>query len=109
MLSGLIPPSEGTAIVNGYDIRKDIEKVRTSLGICPQFDVLFDEMTVEEHLRFFCRLKKFDPKKYDEEINDMIQRLDLKDKAQKVAKTLSGGQKRKLSVCFRFQFVSLRN
>ena len=98
ILTGLFPPSDGTAIVNGYDIRKDIDKVRSSLGICPQFDILFDEMTVEEHLRFFCQLKEFDPAKYKEEISDMIKLLDLEDKTKKAAKTLSGGQKRKLSV-----------
>jgi len=98
ILTGLFPPTSGTAIVNGYDIRRDIDKVRTSLGICPQFDVLFDEMTVEEHLRFFCQLKNFDETKYKEEIREMIQLLDLEDKTKKQAKTLSGGQKRKLSV-----------
>ena len=39
--------------MNGYDIRKDIANVRSSLGLCPQHDILFDTMTVEEHLTFF--------------------------------------------------------
>jgi len=54
MLTGLFPPTSGTALVNGFDIRNDIDSVRQSLGLCPQHDVLFDEMTVEEHLKFFC-------------------------------------------------------
>ena len=98
ILTGLFPPSTGTAIVNGFDIRKDIDKVRTSLGICPQFDVLFDEMTVEEHLKFFCQLKEFNEKELKDEIQNMIELLGLQDKAKKAAMTLSGGQKRKLSV-----------
>jgi len=53
---GLIPPTSGTAIVNGYDIRENIDGVRSSLGICPQHDVLFDELTVKEHLYFFCKV-----------------------------------------------------
>lgn len=53
MLTGLIPPTSGTAIVNRYDIRTDIDGVRSSLGLCPQHDVLFDDLTVEEHLYFF--------------------------------------------------------
>ena len=53
MVTGLIPPTSGTAIVNHYDIRTDIDGVRSSLGLCPQHDVLFDDMTVEEHLYFF--------------------------------------------------------
>lgn len=58
MLTGLFPPTSGTALVNGFDIKNDIESVRGSLGLCPQHDVLFDEMTVEEHLRFFCLVKE---------------------------------------------------
>ena len=101
ILTGLFPPSKGTAIVNGYDITHDIDSVRSSLGICPQFDVLFDELTVEEHLKFFCKLKNFDPNKSKEEIKKMIQILGLNDKTNKASVTLSGGQKRKLSVGFR--------
>lgn len=56
LFSGFLPPSGGTAIVNGYDIREDIGNVRSSLGLCPQHDVLFDTMTVEEHLIFFAKV-----------------------------------------------------
>ena len=56
LLPGFIPTSSGTAWVNGYDIREDIASVRSSLGLCPQHDVLFDSLTVEEHLSFFARV-----------------------------------------------------
>ena len=56
--TGFIPPSGGTALVNGYDIRKDIANVRSSLGLCPQHDILFDNLTVEEHLYFFAKVRK---------------------------------------------------
>ena len=52
-----MPPTDGTAIVNGYDITEDISSVRASLGLCPQHDILFDELTVEEHLFFFAKVK----------------------------------------------------
>lgn len=57
ILTGLFPPTAGTAIVNGCDIKTNINGVRRSLGICPQHNVLFDKMTVEEHLWFYGRLK----------------------------------------------------
>lgn len=99
IITGLFPPSSGTAIVNGYDIRTEIEKIRSSLGICPQFDVLFDELTVEEHLKFFCRLKNVtDSDVVEEEITNMLELLALEDKRKAQAQTLSGGMKRKLSV-----------
>ena len=55
--AGFFPPTSGTAVVNGYDIGRDIDSVRQSLGLCPQHNVLFDELTVEEHLVFFTRVR----------------------------------------------------
>ena len=49
MLTGLYPPTTGTAEVNRYDIRSQISKVRGSLGLCPQHDVLYDNMTVNNN------------------------------------------------------------
>jgi len=54
---GLYTPTSGTALVNGYDILGNMDKIRESLGICPQHNVLFDRLTVAEHLSFFTRLK----------------------------------------------------
>lgn len=55
-VSGFIPPTSGTALVNGYDIRTDINSVRSNLGLCPQHNILFDTLTVDEHLKFFARV-----------------------------------------------------
>ncbi|CAG5118689.1 unnamed protein product, partial [Candidula unifasciata] len=56
MLTGFIPPTSGTAIVNGYDIRTNMDEVRRSLGLCPQHNILFDTITVSEHLQFFSKV-----------------------------------------------------
>ena len=50
---GLYSATGGTAIINGYDINTNIEKIRGSLGLCPQHNMLFPSLTVVEHLRFF--------------------------------------------------------
>ena len=57
--AGFLPPTSGTAFVNGHDIRKDIQGVRTSLGLCPQHDILFDSLTVHEHLTFFAKVGNY--------------------------------------------------
>ena len=57
ILTGLFPPTAGTAVVYGNDIRTDIDSVRKSIGICPQHNVLFDELTVGEHMWFYGLLK----------------------------------------------------
>ena len=54
---GLYTPTSGSALINGYDILKNMDQIRKSLGICPQHNVLFDRLTVAEHLSFFTKLK----------------------------------------------------
>ena len=56
-LVGLYSPTSGTAVINGNSILTDIDEIRKNLGICPQHNVLFDRLTLSEHLAFFLRLK----------------------------------------------------
>ena len=51
--TGLYSPSSGTVYIDGYDIKDNLEKVRESLGLCPQHNMLFTDLTVREHLMFF--------------------------------------------------------
>ncbi|XP_055602217.1 phospholipid-transporting ATPase ABCA3-like [Uranotaenia lowii] len=98
MLTGMFSPTSGTALLNGCDIRTNIEGVRESLGLCPQHNVLFDEMTVGEHLRFFGRLKGVTKGDLQQEITRYLDMLKLEDKRNAQSQTLSGGMKRKLAV-----------
>lgn len=61
-----------------------------------QYNVLFDELTVEEHLQFYCKLKRpeMDAKEIKEEIKTMLEKLDLVDKQKVQSSKLSGGMKR---------------
>ena len=57
ILTGLFPPTSGTAVIYGNDIITNIVGARKSLGFCPQHNVLFDYLTVEEHMWFYGILK----------------------------------------------------
>uniref|UniRef100_A0A8C2WQI7 ATP binding cassette subfamily A member 3 n=1 Tax=Cyclopterus lumpus TaxID=8103 RepID=A0A8C2WQI7_CYCLU len=98
MLTGLFPPTSGRAYINGYDICQDMALIRRSLGLCPQHDVLFDNLTVREHLLFYAQLKGFSKDKIPDEVDRIIRILNLEDKRHARSKTLSGGMKRKLSI-----------
>lgn len=99
MLTGLYSPNAGTAYISGKDIRTELDEARKSLGICCQHNVLFEELTVKEHLIFFCSLKGLEDKRLvAEEIRKYSEILDLTDKLDAESKTLSGGMKRKLSL-----------
>ena len=68
------------------------------LGICPQKNVLWDELNVEEHVRIFSRLKTTKGKTSMAQVRELIAACDLDRKLKARAKTLSGGQKRKLNL-----------
>lgn len=78
MLTGLYQPTSGTAFIKGKDIRTDMSSVRSSLGMCPQHNVLFNELTVKEHIIFFSKLKGMTKRsEIDEQIRKYVNLLEL--------------------------------
>uniref|UniRef100_A0A4W3GWE2 ATP-binding cassette sub-family A member 2 n=1 Tax=Callorhinchus milii TaxID=7868 RepID=A0A4W3GWE2_CALMI len=102
ILTGLFPPSAGSATIYGHDIRTEMDEIRKNLGMCPQHNVLFDNLTVEEHLWFYSRLKGMAEDEIRKEMHKMIEDLELSNKRHSLVQTLSGGMKRKLSVAIAF-------
>ncbi|XP_072454006.1 phospholipid-transporting ATPase ABCA3-like isoform X2 [Notamacropus eugenii] len=98
MLTGLYPPTSGQAYINGFEITRDMSQIRKNLGLCPQHDLLFDYLTVAEHLYFFAMLKGLSRKKLKSEIDHMLTIFNLEEKRNSFSKSLSGGMKRKLSI-----------
>lgn len=82
MLTGMFPPTSGTALVNGYDVVTNISMVRDSLGFCPQYNIIFNELTVYEHLYFFAKLKGLNKNEVDREVNKYISLLELEPKVR---------------------------
>ncbi|KAL2092632.1 hypothetical protein ACEWY4_012430 [Coilia grayii] len=102
ILTGLFPPTSGSATIYGHDIRTEMERIRQNLGMCPQHNVLFDKLSVEEHLWFYSRLKGMAEDDIRKEMDKMIEDLELSNKRHSLVQTLSGGMKRKLSVAIAF-------
>uniref|UniRef100_A0A8D2Q2M8 P-type phospholipid transporter n=1 Tax=Zosterops lateralis melanops TaxID=1220523 RepID=A0A8D2Q2M8_ZOSLA len=102
ILTGLFPPTSGTAFILGKDIRSELSTIRQNLGVCPQHNVLFDLLTVEEHIWFYARLKGLPEKKVKEEMEQMATDVGLPDKLKARTNKLSGGMQRKLSVALAF-------
>lgn len=99
MITGLIEPDRGNILINGKDMVTETKEARSFIGLCPQHNLLFDDLTVYEHLRFFAKLKE----NYNEaEIDSILELINLKDKKHALSKTLSGGMKRKLSIAIAF-------
>lgn len=102
MLTGLIPSDGGTAFIEGLDINNDMDEIRKNLGVCPQHDILFADLTVEEHLIMFASFKGMSRAELKQEVEQMIQIVGLTEKRNVRSKLLSGGQKRKLSIGIAF-------
>jgi len=89
----------------------DMKSVRQVMGVCPQHDILFELLTTEEHLSIFYDLKGADPKLKKAEIEKLMKDVGILDKRHALASSLSGGNKRKLSVaialCGNSKFVLL--
>uniref|UniRef100_A0A803TK52 ATP-binding cassette sub-family A member 2 n=1 Tax=Anolis carolinensis TaxID=28377 RepID=A0A803TK52_ANOCA len=102
ILTGLFPPTSGSATIYGHDIRTEMDEIRKNLGMCPQHNVLFDKLTVDEHLWFYSQLKGMAQEELRKEMHKMIEDLELTHKRHSLVQTLSGGMKRKLSVAIAF-------
>lgn len=98
ILTGLYPATAGKASVFNLDMFGQIEEVRKILGVCPQFDILFDLLTPIEHLQLYCMFKGVPAERVQEEVTKTLKDVDLESKKDAYSKNLSGGQKRKLSV-----------
>eukprot|EP01134_Creolimax_fragrantissima_P005049 CFRG5049T1 len=102
MLTGMYEPTSGTATINGYDIRTDIDQCRRVLGLCPQVNTLFTGLTVAEQMEFFGTLKGIPQNEIEKEVRIMLADLDMEEKRDYFPSGLSGGMKRKLCVGIAF-------
>jgi len=98
MLTNFVVPTAGQAHIKGYNAKTQFTDARKQIGYCPQFDAIFSHMTVREHLEFYAKIKKI-PKGYHERlIKKELKSMNLEQYENKQAGSLSGGNKRKLSV-----------
>lgn len=72
--------------------------IRRMTGVCPQHDILFDQLSAREHLYFFAAVRGIRRQQIKAEVKRTLRDVDLHETADAIAKNLSGGQKRKLSV-----------
>ena len=114
ILTGATRDFEGDAFVDGVDVKKHPERARASLGVCPQHDVLWPSLTVREHLTLFARLRE--PRLREPSgpgsgpggggvaarVAASLAAVGLARDADRRAGTLSGGQRRKLSLAIAF-------
>ncbi|XP_028673550.2 ATP-binding cassette sub-family A member 13-like [Erpetoichthys calabaricus] len=104
ILTGLLQPSSGEVYVEGLNMQLHLSAARRQMGVCLQHDVLFQEMTIREHLIFYGSIKAphWEKSQLNAEVNRAVDEVGLRPHLHKTAGDLSGGTRRKLSIAIAF-------
>ncbi|XP_042822594.1 ATP-binding cassette sub-family A member 6 [Panthera tigris] len=99
ILNGSSVPTEGSVTIYNRNPSEtqDLEEIRKMTGVCPQFNVQFDILTVKENLRLFAKIKGIRPQDVEREVQRILLELDIQNIQDNLAEHLSEGQKRKLT------------
>jgi ABC-2 type transport system ATP-binding protein len=98
MLTTLLPPTSGTALVNGFDITRHADDVRKSIGVIPQAMTSDLELSVEENLIIFAKLYGVPREKRARLIADLLAAVELTQWREAQVKNLSGGMRRRVEI-----------
>ena len=98
MLCTLLAPTEGEAIVNGYNVIKERDRVRESIGLVFQEPALDDYLTAEQNLRFHAYAYSIPKKTLEPRMKELLQMVELWDRRKEKMNTYSGGMKRRLEI-----------
>src|SRR3954451_9076631 len=98
MMTTLVPPTSGTAVINGHDVTKDADGVRHSIGVIPQAMTSDMELSVEENLLIFAKLYGVPRDKRRKLIAELLDAVELGQWADKQVRNLSGGMRRRVEI-----------
>jgi len=98
MLTTLLPPTGGTAVVNGFDVVKQPDGVRQSIGVIPQALTSDLELSVEENLIIFAKLYGVPRAKRQKLIDELLEAVELTKWRDAPVKNLSGGMRRRVEI-----------
>jgi ABC-2 type transport system ATP-binding protein len=98
MLCGVLAPSSGRAEVLGYDVARDPEAVKLRIGYMSQGSSLWNDLTVEEHLRFYAGMFDLYGSAQDGAVEQWMSRVGLRERRDELAGSLPGGFRKRLAL-----------
>jgi len=98
MLTTLVPPTSGTARVDGFDIRQQANAVRGCIGVIPQAMTSDLDLSAEENMAIFAKFYGMPREKRRDSIRALLKEVDLEQWADKPVKMFSGGMRRRLEI-----------
>ncbi len=102
MLAGILPPTRGTIAIGGLELSPEAVEPRRRLAFVPDTPMLFDQLTVEEHLLFTCEVYGLTRAEQPARIDALLGEFELLDKRHATAASLSRGMRQKLAICCAF-------
>jgi len=98
MLTTLLPPTSGTAVIHGFDVVKQADGVRHSIGVIPQAMTSDLELSVEENLLIYAKLYGVPREKRKRLMDELLEAVELTQWRDKQVKNLSGGMRRRVEI-----------
>ncbi len=98
ILSGLLSPTSGNAIVGGYNIKKNLSKVKELIGVCPQQAAIYKFLTGRENIKLFGNLHTMNKKELKRRIKSLLKAANFTETSKRKAKGYSGGMLRQLNL-----------
>lgn len=98
MLCGILEPTSGSARILGYDLRQDVEKIKSQIGYMSQKFSLYEDLTVRQNLTFYAGIYGVQPSQRKPRIAEMIAMARLTGREDELAGNLSGGWKQRLAL-----------
>lgn len=98
MLSTLIKPTSGDALIDGFSITRQSVEVRRAIGVVPQEIALYEDLTAMENLVFWGQMYGLSGQALRARIGEVLDQIDLRDRARERIKTYSGGMKRRVNI-----------
>mmetsp|Transcript_60399 Transcript_60399/g.68863 ORF Transcript_60399/g.68863 Transcript_60399/m.68863 type:complete len:1291 (+) Transcript_60399:41-3913(+) len=98
LITGFYKPKQGKILLDGEDISKDQHNLRTKMAVCPQSEILLDNLSVEDHLRLVAKVRRVSPTLIESEIHHALSDTNLTQDRSRIPETLSMGKKRCLAL-----------
>jgi ABC-2 type transport system ATP-binding protein len=98
MLTGVIPPTSGTARIGGYDISTQMDPVKKINGLVPQDLALYPTLSARANLNFFGRIYGLGGRELRERVDDVLRIVALSERADEAIEKYSGGMKRRINI-----------